>query len=159
MVNDSDGARTPGGARARLVLDSASWCYLAAGLVVCWNIWRIGATSILDWGVSLSIPSAAILLYWLVSLLVPSLYAPRRLVFPLNLTLPAVYVSLMVLCVALGTRVGSALVALPEPMQLMARLANGTVLLESYFVAVALLTLAGRKPRDSDDAGPTVDSR
>lgn len=62
----------------------------------------------------LGLPISAALLYVAIGIIVPGLFARRRLAFPLNVTLPIVYASLLVLSVLLWTSPGNALVAVNE---------------------------------------------
>jgi hypothetical protein len=151
-------ARAPKGERARLILDTAGWCYVSACVVVAANLWAAGQVSLLHLGVGLSVPSVSVLLYGMVSLFVPSLYAPGRLVFPLPYTLPMVYVAMMVLAVSLSSRIGSALVALPEPMEAMVYVARWPVFVESYVAGAILLLFVSRTERRRSRQGSTVDS-
>jgi len=61
-------------------------------------------------GVILGLPAVATVLFLLTSFAVPSLLAPRRMAFPLNLTLPFVYAAFVVLTVMLLTSTGSSLI-------------------------------------------------
>ena len=153
----NNGARTPKGERAQLVLDSAAWCYFGAALVVVLNLMAHRGLTLLNAGVSLAVPSAGILLFVLSCVLVPSLVAPRRMEFPLPLTLPAVYCALTIMAFILSTRIGSALVALPQPMQVVTGLARWEVLMEIYFAGLALLSYATWKERRREGSA-TVDS-
>ncbi|MGV3614642.1 MAG: hypothetical protein ACO1SV_04820 [Fimbriimonas sp.] len=67
--------------------------------------------------VVLALPISATLLYVLMTFLVPSLLAPGRIAFPLNLTLPVVYAALTVASVVLWTTTGSAVFQVPDVLQ------------------------------------------
>ncbi len=62
------------------------------------------------WGVILGIPAIATILFLVASLALPNLLAPKRIVFPLNVTLPPVFGALVLLTVMLFTSTGSSLV-------------------------------------------------
>lgn len=62
----------------------------------------------------LTVPAAATLLYWIIGLLVPSLFATGRISFPLPVTLPTVYTMLVLLTVTLVTRQSNSLFEAPR---------------------------------------------
>jgi len=61
-------------------------------------------------GIVLGLPAVATALFLVTSLAVPSLLAPRRLVFPLNVTLPPVFAAFLLLTVMLLTSTGNSLI-------------------------------------------------
>ena len=65
----------------------------------------------LPWGVLIGIPAIAGMLFVLLSELIRSLFAPRKLIFPLPLTLPTVYLSLVYLTATMLTSTGNSLIA------------------------------------------------
>ena len=65
----------------------------------------------LPWGVLIGIPAIAAMLFVLVSELFRGLFAPRKLTFPLPITLPIVYLSLVFMTATLLTSTGNSLIA------------------------------------------------
>jgi len=73
-------------------------------------VWHSNPSSKASYGIVLGFPAIATLVFLAVSMIVPGLYAPRRMKFPLNFTLPLVYTSLLILTVILCTSTGNSLI-------------------------------------------------
>lgn len=65
-----------------------------------------------------ALPGVATLMFLLVTYLVPSVLAPRRIAFPLNVTLPVIYCTVLVVCVTLFTSSGTALFQVADALML-----------------------------------------
>lgn len=68
--------------------------------------------------VALAMPASASLLFGIVGILVPDLFATKRMRFPLPLTLPLVYAMLLVVSVVLWTTQGRPLFSVPQVLQI-----------------------------------------
>ena len=98
------------GDRFSLACVCAFTMYACAAAYGAFFVYRSSATPGLYLGVILGLPALAAILFIFTAVLVPNLLAPRRLVFPLNLTLPPVYAAYVVLSVMLLTSTGSSLI-------------------------------------------------
>jgi|GEM_PF-2206498 len=100
----------------RLALTCAGVLYGVASAVGAGLLWTNGVRDVLSFMVVLGVAASATILFIVAGLTVPNLFAVGRIAFPLNLTLPVVYVLLLVVSVLLWTSTGSALVLVPEPL-------------------------------------------
>ena len=102
-------------------------------------------------GVILGLPAVAMALFLATSLLVPSLLAPQRMVFPLNFTLPPVFAAFTVLSVMLLTSTGNSLIVPYDRVRAAMFWASPYVLLLvtiSQVLCLTLLALLNGKPVD-----------
>lgn len=84
------------------------------------------------------------------ALIVPNLFAPYRLSFPLNVTLPVVYGFLLVVSSSLMTHMPTALEQVPPILAPVLGWQNPQLLLQvaaGQFVVMSLLVLMARKPK------------
>jgi hypothetical protein len=100
-----------------LVLQTALTLFAVAGAFGLVRLRQLGLSGREPTVVVLALPISATLLYVLIAFMVPSLLAPGRLRFPLNLTLPVVFVAMTLVSVVLWTTTGSAAFQVPEALQ------------------------------------------
>lgn len=114
---------------------------------------RSGGVTLLNLAISLGLVLITNFLFVLTGLLVPSLAAPGRLVFPLNLTLPLVFSSLGIVVAYLGARIGNPLEPAVEPFRRFAGNFREMDILWFPLVQIATMTvsmnLVGRRRVDS----------
>ncbi len=97
----------------------------------------------------LLVPVLAAMLMVGSALLVPNLFAPYRMAFPLNVTLPVVYGFLLVVSSSLMTHMPTALEQVPPLLAPVLGWQNPQLLLQvaaGQFVVMSLLALLSRKP-------------
>jgi len=94
-------------------------------------------------GVALIVPTASALLFICISLGVSDLYAVGSLRFPLNLTLPAIYVGSLILTMTLITRVGLSITRIPDNLAAINVWANGWMLGSTFVAGVLCLSVLG----------------
>lgn len=90
--------------------------------------------------VALAMPASATLLFGLVGIAVPGLFATKRLRFPLPLTLPLVYATLLVVSVVLWTTQARPLFSVPQALRIAGFWTEGQTL--SILVVAQALTLS-----------------
>ena len=100
-----------------LVLQTALTLFAVAAAFGLVRLRQLGLSGREPTVVVLALPISATLLYVLVAFIMPSLLAPGRLRFPLNLTLPMVFVAMTLVSVVLWTTTGSAAFQVPEALQ------------------------------------------
>jgi hypothetical protein len=100
---------------ADLVLETSSVLFFCGGAFSAMSLMRQHEDSAVSFIVATSIPAAASLLLLFVALVVPGLYAVKRLQFPLNFTLPLVHGSLVYMLATL-TRSSFGLEKPPTPL-------------------------------------------
>lgn len=98
-----------------LVLETSSLLFFCGAAFSAMSLFRQHVVTTISLIVATSIPAAASLLLLLVAVLVPGLYAVKRLQFPLNLTLPLVHASLVYMLAVL-TRSSFGLEKPPPPL-------------------------------------------
>ncbi|MBW7927311.1 MAG: hypothetical protein H3C58_04305 [Fimbriimonadaceae bacterium] len=84
------------------------------------------------------------------ALIVPNLFAPYRLAFPLNVTLPVVYAVLLVVSSSLMTHMPTALEQVPPILAPVLGWQQPQILLQvaaGQFVVLSLLALLARNPK------------
>ncbi len=94
-------------------------------------------------GASLAVPTLSSILFLCISVAVPDLYAVNSLRFPLNLTLPTIYVATLILTMTLMTRVGLSITRVPSALDQMKIWAEWQVLLSTLLVGIVVLSLLG----------------
>ena len=126
-----------------LILQTAVTLFAVAAAFGLVRLRQLGLSGREPTVVILALPISATLLYVLAAFTLPSLLAPGRLRFPLNLTLPVVFVALNLVSVVLWTTTGSAAFQVPEALQV-ARVWTQVGTLATVAVAQALaLTCLG----------------
>lgn len=120
-----------------LVLQTALTLFAVAAAFGFVRLRQLGLSGREPTVVVLALPISATLLYVLVAFMMPSLLAPGRLRFPLNLTLPTVFVAMTLVSVVLWTTTGSAAFQVPEALQV-ARIWTQAPTLATVAVAQAL---------------------
>lgn len=124
-----------------LVLQTSATLFAVAAAFGLVRLRQLGLSSRESTVVVLALPVSATLLYVLAAFSIPSLLASRSLRFPLNLTLPLVFVALTMASVVLWTTTGSAAFQIPEALQV-AKIWNQPVTLATVAVAQALALTA-----------------
>ena len=102
-------------------------------------------------GIILGIPAVAMAFFMVTTLIVPNLLAPRRVTFPLNLTLPPVFAAFTVLSVMLLTSTGNSLIVPYDRVRAAMFWASPYVLILvtiSQVLCLTLLSLLKTKPVD-----------
>lgn len=112
------------------------------------HVWKNGPLTTHTAGVALIVPFIAAILFLTISLAVPDLYAVGTLRFPLNFTLPLIYVSSLLLTLALVTRVGLSITKPPEQLVTLNIWANWWMLGATLIAGVLCLTVLGLLERD-----------
>jgi hypothetical protein len=92
-------------------------------------------------GIILGLPAVATALFLATAIAVPGLLAPKKLVFPLNLTLPLVFASYVVLTVMLLTSTGSSLIVPYDRLRVAMFWASPSVLILVTLSQVLCLTM------------------
>ena len=103
-------------------------------------------------GIILGLPAIAMALMVILTATVPDLLAPQKLVFPLNITLPLVFSSLLLLTVLLLTSTGSSLIIAHDRLRVAMFWANPTVIFLvtlSQILCLTVLALFKAEPVDS----------
>jgi hypothetical protein len=95
----------------------------------------------------LAVPFMTVLAFMFVSALVPSLYAPGRLVFPLTISLPIIYCLLLIVSAVLWSSSGNSLVRPNAALDVLAIWFSPTILLLLAVIQFVALTLIGKLSR------------
>jgi hypothetical protein len=142
-----------------LVAEATSTLFATSMFLAVFKIWRDGAFPIGYYAVALSVPALASMTLLGLGLSFPSLFAVRKIAFPLNLTLPLIHVSLMAVFMEL-IQTGIGLIRLPETLQGVTLWANPRMLFLSMFAQFLVLSALGllRIPPPKEPA-PPVESR
>lgn len=142
------------------VVPVASLLYICAAGYGLVRTRQMGLSGFLPTSVLISIPTTATALFLVASLLVPSLVVRSRVVFPLNLTLPVVFASMMLVSLVLWTESRTPLFAISEALR-PARFWNSPgELLRVALIQAAALTLVAAiaRGRAPSPTSPTPES-
>jgi hypothetical protein len=134
-----------------LIVQTAATLFAVAATFGLVRLRQMGLSGREPTVVVLALPISATLLYVLAAFTLPGLLATGRVRFPLNLTLPVVFIALTLVSVVLWTTTGSAAFQIPEALQV-ARLWTQPGILATVALAQALaLTGLGflQKPRQA----------
>ncbi len=104
-------AKIPFSTRLSLSLEICFSMFLCSAAIAVAQTWQSGKSDSLAYAVALGVPAVAWLGFVVVACAIPSLLAPGKLSFPLNVTLPVVYTGLTALVHGLVMRSGSSLTA------------------------------------------------
>lgn len=99
-----------------LILETASILFFCAAAFAVVSLLRQNIRTPISLIVATSLPAAAALLLVIAALIVPGVYAVKKLSFPLNITLPLLHGSLIFMLAEL-TRGSFGLEQPPEPLQ------------------------------------------
>jgi len=126
------------------------------------HIWKNGPLTLDIAGIALLVPVSSALLFVCISLGVPDLYAVNSLRFPLNLTLPAIYVASLMLTMTLISRVGLSITRIPDKLAAINVWASGWLLGSTFVAGVVCLSILGilehdRKREEGEDRGLRVE--
>jgi hypothetical protein len=116
--------------------------YVCAAAYGAYMVYRNVAVPKQVLGIVLFVPAFASILFLLVAMVFPNLLAPKRLVFPLNVTLPPVYGALVLLTVMLFTSTGNSLVVPYDKLRAATFWANPWVLVLVTLGQILCLTFA-----------------
>ena len=141
--------------RATLILESAFALMLCSAGVCLSYLWYGGGVTLPTISVALMIPAITTVLFLCVSIGVPDLYAPGSLRFPLTLTLPILYVSMLLLTMMLMSRIGLSITRVQENLVAIGVWANGWILATAFVTGAMCLWGLGSL---SQKRGTTVDS-
>lgn len=130
-----------------LVLQTALTLFAVAGAFGFVRMRQLGLSGREPTVVVLALPVSATLLYVLAAFIMPSLLAPGRLRYPLNLTLPVVFVAMTLVSVVLWTTTGSAAFQVPEALQVARIWTQPSTLGVVAFAQVLTLTALGLMSR------------
>jgi hypothetical protein len=147
--------KVPLSTRLTLGLELSFTLFLCSAAIALLHTWKTGTSNLLSYSVVLSVPAFAWVGLVVLGCVVPQLLSPGRLVFPLNLTLPAVYTALLLMIHALVMRTGNSIIA-PSDRLLPAVMWGQPVFLGlSYFLGAlalsATLAVARAAKRDVSD--------
>lgn len=120
-----------------LIVQTAATLFAVAAAFGLVRLRQMGLSGREPTVVVLALPISATLLYVLAAFTIPSLLATGRVRFPLNLTLPVVFIALTLVSVVLWTTTGSAAFQIPEALQV-ARLWTQPAILATVALAQAL---------------------
>lgn len=157
-ATDQQIAESSSGFDFYLVAEATSTLFATSAFLVIFKIWRDGIESFSYYAVALSIPALASMALLGLGLTVPSLFAVRRVAFPLNLTLPLIHGALITMFMELMNS-GLGLIRLPESLQGAMVWANPRMIVISVvaqFIVLSALTLLRIPPPKSPS--PSVES-
>ncbi len=136
--------------RVNLILECSAVMLLCAAGECLAHLWK---QQDLTWhiaAVAMIVPVTASALFFCVSVSVPELYAVGAIRFPLNLTLPTIFISLILLVMTLVSRVGIGIARLPEGLDSINVWANGWVITTTLVAAILCLTALSALGRDQE---------
>lgn len=145
--------------RSLLITESTCVLLIAAAAASFSHLWRGGVISIPVIGASLIVPVIASLMFVCISVSVPDLYAVGKLRFPINVTLPCVYVSILILTLILISRVGPSIMRVPEKLNAINIWSDGWVLMATLVTGIVCLSALGafiRERPGSSDPNPSA---
>lgn len=116
---------------------------LCAGASCLCFLWQNGPLTSPIAGVALIVPSISALLFLCLSIGVPDLYAVERLRFPLNLTLPTIFVATLLLTMVLISRVGLSITRMPDTLAAINVWTNWWILGTTLVAGVICLSILG----------------
>lgn len=103
-------------AHAALIVQISTWLFFSAAVFGYFILDRKSYPLARDYAISLGPVASATLIYLAISFGIRELHAPGRLVFPLNLTLPLIFVMLIRVAVILWTSPTGAAFRTPEAL-------------------------------------------
>ena len=130
--------------RSKLIIEAACILMLGSAGVCLSFLMRSGPLAFPHVGVAFLIPAISTVLFLCVSLAVPDLYAVGSMRFPLTVTLPLIYVAMLLLTTMLITRLGLSIARVPDNLATINVWANGWLLLGSYGAGVLFLSAVGK---------------
>jgi len=139
--------------RLVLVLECACVLLLCAAGASLSHLWKSGPLSLQLAGVALIVPTISAILFLCLSLGVPDLYSVDSIRFPLNLTLPLIYVATLWLTMDLMSRVGLSITRLPDAMSAIKVWNDPWVLGSTLVAGVICLSILGVLERDRPSEG------
>jgi hypothetical protein len=106
--------------RFALAMECAVILFLCAAIPGAFWVWRHGGQGMLAYSPAVGLPGGAALIFIAVGVTVSGLFAVDRIAFPLNVTLPIVFTTLLLATHAIWTQIttrGSSIAALPEGLR------------------------------------------
>ncbi|MEA2553372.1 MAG: hypothetical protein QOJ65_1548 [Fimbriimonadaceae bacterium] len=99
-----------------LILETSSILFLCGAAIAVFSLRNTGVFTPIPLIVATSLPAAASLLLLVAALIMPGIYAVRKMSFPLNLTLPVIHCSLIFMLAEL-TRGSFGLINPPDALK------------------------------------------
>jgi hypothetical protein len=121
--------------------------FCCAAAVGAYHVRTSGIVGPLPYIFVIGVPCLTVLTFLFVSALVPKLYAPGRLVFPLTISLPIIFCLLLVVSAVLWSSTGNSLVRPNPALDVLAVWFSPTILVLLAAIQFVALTLAGKLSR------------
>ena len=112
------------------------------------HLWKSGPLTLQVASIALVVPTISALLFVCISIGVPELYAVDRLRFPINITLPVIYVGTLLLTMSLLSRVGLSITKVPDNLAAINIWTNPWLLATTFLGGVICLSVLAVLEKD-----------